>query len=128
MDDAYRSSIVYINVAEYQKIINDLFNLIKATSKTDKYSPGYNIIINQLKNEIKENANKRYRRFHDVLNIFNTAIVNGGNNLLLLCSIYKLDEISIEIITNYGNLFNLGEVNHRGETALIINIKNKILN
>jgi hypothetical protein len=55
--------------------------------------------------------------------IFNLA-TQDGNNILLECCIYKINSLCLEIVKNYGNIFDLGHSNNQGETVLIYSIKN----
>jgi hypothetical protein len=70
-----------------------------------------------------------YSRYRDEddneKNIF-SEIIQGGNNLFLYCCIHKLSPVCEFIVTNFGNLFNIGEKNHKYQTALIICIKNNM--
>lgn len=68
---------------------------------------------------------KDYSKFRDEEgnSIFDLE-TDDGNNLLLACLIKDIKPIAIEIVRIYGNLFDLGDFNREGQTALIISIKN----
>jgi hypothetical protein len=74
--------------------------------------------------ELHRNLND-YSKFRDEEenSIFDLE-TDDGNNLLLACLIKDIKPIAIEIVRIYGNLFDLGDFNREGQTALIISIKN----
>jgi len=72
--------------------------------------------------------NKEIKKFSvyrdpDNNSIFNLA-TQDGNNILLECCIYQIKSLCLEIVKNYGNIFDLGHYNNQGVTALIYSIKN----
>jgi hypothetical protein len=59
-------------------------------------------------------------------NIFTLTMTNGGNNLLLYCCKKNIPSLCNYIIDNYGDIFDIGAINHAKETALIISIQNNM--
>lgn len=58
-------------------------------------------------------------------NIF-TLTMNDGNNLLLYCCKKNIPRLCNYIIEYYGDMFDIGAINHAKETALIISIQNNM--
>jgi len=74
--------------------------------------------LNYINNEIKN-----FSRYRDPNNNSIFDKTSNGNNILLECCIHNIKPLCLEIVKNYGNLFDLGHYNFEGETALIYSIK-----
>jgi hypothetical protein len=69
------------------------------------------------------NEIKNFSRYRDPDNNSIFDKTSNGNNILLECCIHNIKPLCLEIVKNYGNLFDLGHYNFEDETALIYSIK-----
>ena len=98
---------------------------IQIINRISLFNPSHDVREQLL--EIYRNL-KDYSKFRDEEgnSIFNLE-TDDGNNLLIASLIKDIKPISIEIVRIYGNLFDLGDFNREGQTALILSIKNNWL-
>jgi hypothetical protein len=99
----------------FDQIIHHIRNYTEQEEEEEKKKK-----LLEINNEIKD-----FSVYRDPGNnsIFNLA-TQDGNNILLECCIYQIKSLCLEIVKNYGNIFDLGHSNNQGETVLIYSIKN----
>ena len=107
----------YMDIKSYfDQIINDIVILDKILDKkSDEYKRQLETINDKIIN---------FSRYRDPDNNSIFDKTTQGNNILLVCCILDMKPLCLEIVKNYGNLFDLGHYNFEGETALIYSIKN----